>query len=217
MVNDGATDSPFDSFTETVGEQTADSLELLGNQTRLEILMTLWDSIEPILDRAEESESGLSFSTLYDRVGVEDSAQFNYHPGKLTGKFVDNVDGTYSLTSPARRILRAIIAGAVTELPSFRDEPLDTDCWLCGESVVIDYSDVSLRMRCTNCEGAFRGPDDPPGLLGRSSRPPAGLANRSPQEFFRKGERSVPSQRILDAPGGLSDLYGDGDGDSSNL
>ncbi len=186
MASDASPERPFDMIAETVGEQTADAFGLLGNETRMEILVALWGAIDSTPSRTAEAESGLTFSDLRDRVGIRDSGQFNYHLDKLTGKFVDKTDDTYTLTTPGRRILSAVIAGAVTDPPSFVDEPVDTDCWMCGGSVVIDYSEGLLRMRCTDCDGAVQSPDGPPGVLMATLRPPSGLMNRTPQEFFRQ-------------------------------
>jgi hypothetical protein len=185
MVEDQSGDRPFDVIAETLDDESIEAFELLGNETRLEIIVALWDAIEmtPI---GEEREPGLSFTELYDRVGVQDSGKFNYHLEKLTGTFVAHEE-SYTLTGGAFDIIAAIIKGAGTESPSFTDEPIDADCPLCGASMVIDYESGTLRIRCTNCRGNFRRPDDPPGMVMSTSRPPVGLTNRSPEEFFLKG------------------------------
>jgi len=74
----------------------------LGNETRVQILRELGDAGEP-----------LAFSTLYDRVDVTDSSQYNYHLDKLLGHFVHRVDGEYALARPGERIVEAIRSGAV--------------------------------------------------------------------------------------------------------
>lgn len=176
----------FDTLAETVGEETAESLELLGNQTRMEIIVALWDAIEKVGARVD-SDDGLSFSELYDCVSVSDSGQFSYHLDKLTGKFVEHDDGIYTLNQAGQRFVITMIPAGLTESPSFADEPVATDCPYCGESVVIDYNEGFIAVRCTQCEGGFRGPDDPPGLISRLFRQPGGFENQTPQEFWHRG------------------------------
>jgi len=83
-----------------------DAFATLGNETRVQILRELGDAGEP-----------LAFSTLYDRVDVTDSSQYNYHLDRLLGYFVHRVDGEYALARPGERIVEAIRSGAVTGDP----------------------------------------------------------------------------------------------------
>lgn len=179
--------TPFDMVTRTVDERTAQAFESLGNTTRLAILLALWDAKDPDQAFAAESDSDLTFTELRKRVGMQDSGQFNYHLGKLTDLFVDQPGDGYTLTSAGNQVLSTVIAGAFANHRSFTDEPAETTCWFCDSPVVIDYRDRTLTLRCTNCEGGFRYPDESPGILLRGYRPPAGLMNRTPQEFHRNG------------------------------
>lgn len=51
-----------------------DAFTLLGNETRIEILQALWDVSDPHVD-----DDAVSFSDLYERVGIEGTGNFNYH------------------------------------------------------------------------------------------------------------------------------------------
>ena len=55
----------------------------------------------------------LAFSSLYDRVDVDDSGQFNYHLDKLAGHFVPNTDHGYALARPRRRVVESVLVGPV--------------------------------------------------------------------------------------------------------
>jgi DNA-binding transcriptional ArsR family regulator len=179
--------SPLDMVAETVSEQTAEAFGLLGNETRLAILLALWVVMDPDLPPPEPSESAISFSELREQVGLRDSGQFNYHLEKLTGPFVEQTDAGYTLTTRAEQVLSAMLAGTLADQSSFEGEPVDVECHRCGAPTVIDYNDGLLIVRCTSCNGAFHEPDDPPGILAKLYRPPVGLANRTPQEFYRYG------------------------------
>ena len=83
-----------------------ESFALLGNETRVRILVALADA-----------DDALHFSTLHDRVDLRDSEQFNYHLDRLVGHFVDRTDDGYELRQAGSRVVEAILSGAVTEDP----------------------------------------------------------------------------------------------------
>lgn len=182
MQDPEPSESPLDAIADTVGQQTIDAFGILGNETRLAILLALWEDFDSFAD-----EEGLSFSALYDRVGVSDSGNFTYHLDQLQGPFVEQSDAGYTLTMRAEKILRAVLAGSLAEHESFEDEAIDAQCDRCGSSIVIDYHDSTLIERCTNCEGRWESSEWPSGVLRAVYRPPAGLANRTPQMFYRHG------------------------------
>lgn len=185
MVGTEKTESPLEEVTDVTGENVAGAFELLSSETRLAILLALWDAQDPGPPASELGDSALSFSELRERVGIRDSGQFNYHLDKLTERFVTEQADGYVLNDPAEQILHAVFAGTVTEHESFEAEPVDGDCNRCGEAMVIDYRDGMLVERCTACEGFFQPPERDSGILAQGYRPPAGLLNRTPQEFHR--------------------------------
>jgi hypothetical protein len=71
--------------TETLPPDRA--LALLGNETRIAILRAI----------ASADEERVPFSTLRERVGVDDSGQFNYHLNKLAGRYVRRTADGYAL------------------------------------------------------------------------------------------------------------------------
>lgn len=187
MAGVDSSESPLETVASTVGEQTTEAFEILGNDTRLAILLALWEAMDPDLPTPEPADSAVSFSALRERVGMRDSGQFNYHLEKLNGPFVEQTDTGYTLTTRAEQVLSAVLAGTLADPSSFEGEPIDVECHRCGAPTVIDYSNGMLIVRCTSCDGAFHQPDDSPGMLAKVYRPPVGLANRTPQEFHRYG------------------------------
>lgn len=155
-----------------------DAFAVLGNETRMEILQVLSDSLDP-----------LPFSELRDRVGVRDSGQFNYHLGKLVGHFVRQTDDGYQLSEPGRRVIEAVLSGAVTEVPDPEPTQLDMPCPYCGASVRVTYETTSPRpvqVSCTECAGAAEWIDPfEPGQIGTLRFSPAGLEGRSPSELLQ--------------------------------
>jgi hypothetical protein len=185
MSGGGSIGSGLDAVAETVGEQAIEAIKALANETRLAILIALWDAQDPSRITSEDEDMALSFSTLRERLGRPDSGQFNYHLKQLVGPFVDQSEEGYTLTTPAEQILHTILAGTLTDAPSYDGEPVDVGCYQCGAPTVVDYEDGMLTQRCTSCEGVVRGPSSPPGTLSQTYFPPAGLRNRTPPEFFR--------------------------------
>lgn len=180
-----SSESPLETVAGRIGKHTVDAFEILGNDTRLAILLALWEAKDPGPPFADSSEPAVSFSELRDRVGMRDSGQFNYHLDKLVGTFIEQIDEGYELTTAAERILGAVFAGTLTDPPSFEGEPIDAECYRCGSPVVVDYSDSRFVRRCTSCEGIWKNPDAPSGTLVEGYRPPAALENRTPQMWNR--------------------------------
>lgn len=106
MVKSNTPESPLEATAGVAGPRASDAFELLANETRLAILLALWEAYEPF-----GTGGGLTFSELRDRVGMRDSGQFNYHLGKLEGEFVQSTDGGYKLRPAGEKITRAVIGG----------------------------------------------------------------------------------------------------------
>ena len=172
MSGDGDSDrlSPDDAFA------------TLGNETRLGILQALG-----------RAGADLSFSELRDRVGVADSGQFNYHLEQLVGHFVRKTDEGYQLRRAGRRVVEAVLSGAVTDAPDPDRTRVEETCELCGAPIEVARDGGSIAMYCTECAGRYshaygedrtgRRADE--GYLGRLPLPPAGLRDRTPTEVLR--------------------------------
>lgn len=154
-----------------------DAFAAVGNETRMQILQTLG------------ADEPLSFSELYDRVGMDDTGNFTYHLDRLVGHFVRKTGDEYALREPGNRIVQAVLSGAVTDAPVLEASRLDAPCPYCGQSIEIEFREERLLLRCPDCGGAYAGGDTdarhlemhPPGTVAVLRLPPAGIAGKSPR------------------------------------
>lgn len=175
--------SPLEAAAGAAGTEVTGAFELLSNETRLAILLALWDAYDPHADR-----NTVPFSRLYDRVDVRDSGTFTYHLNALVGEFVEEAGDGYRLRNSGRKIVRAVIAGSGFGEHRFPPTEIPRTCPHCGAAVRLSYEDERLYHSCTGCEGHV-GPDSteraPVGTLHvYDNFNPAGLADRSPGEVF---------------------------------
>lgn len=161
-----------------------DAFAALGNEIRVDILRVLGEAHEP-----------LSFSSLFDRIDLDDSAQFNYHLDKLVGHFVQKDDEGYALRRAGHRVIEAVLSGAVTDDPRLDRTAVDEQCHFCGSQLEIQWRGGSIELFCTGCGGMWErsyGRAGSPeqagsGYLGRLPLPPAGLEHRTPSEALQAG------------------------------
>lgn len=155
------------------------AFKLLGNETRMDILQTLG-----------EADGPLSFTELRDRVGIRQGAQFNYHLDKLVDHFVARTDDGYELRQSGRRVVLAVLSGAVTDDPEIAPTRIDQPCTYCGAPIEVNYSQEMLETYCTECPGAYRWKtresvvEAKEGHLGGAQLPPAGVPGRTAAEAF---------------------------------
>lgn len=159
---------------------------LLGDETRMAILEALWEEYEPGPD-----DDPISFSRLRERVEVAPSSRFNYHLGELVGGFVRKTGDGYVLSESGNRVVRAVMAGAITEGSSFDRAELDLACPLCGAALEARHGDELLNVACTSCPGMMAGESLPAGTLVLQVFPPAGVEDRTPEEAVRAFLRYV--------------------------
>lgn len=165
---------------ETVGSSATEAFSVLGNETRLSILLALWEALDP-----EGTENAVPFSVLRKNVGARDSGRFNYHLDKLAGQFIRKNDDGYELRHAGLRFVQTVIAGAGIDTPSVEATELDKDCKYCGAPTEIFYEDQYLYKVCTACEGCLGAAYDlPDGTITAAPFDPTGLTNRSPEEAY---------------------------------
>lgn len=168
--------------TETTTLSPDDAFTVLGNETRIQILETLGKADEP-----------LSFSELRDRVGLHQGSQFNYHLDKLVGHFVRQTDDGYLLRQAGKRVIKAVLSGAVTEDPTLkRTHPAQWSCPYCEAPAEIGYHQERVWMTCPDCAGTYGesvapgtplGPADH-GFIGHARLPPAALKGRTDRQVL---------------------------------
>ncbi|PSQ15660.1 hypothetical protein BRD00_13430 [Halobacteriales archaeon QS_8_69_26] len=202
MVDANPSGSPLEAVAERVGEDTVEAFELLGNETRLAILLALWEAMKP---GPSPSKPPLPFSELRDRVGIRHGQNFAYHLDRLVGQFVRKTGDGYALTTAAEEVLGAALAGVLTDHPSFEGEPIDAECPHCGEPMVLDDEDGILAQCCPSCEGV---PDDGTSwgtedyLTPTSVRP----SSETSSAMYRTTRRRVPTSalRVTDTDPGAT-------------
>lgn len=162
-----------------------DAFGALANETRMEILQILG-----------QADGVMTFSELRDELGFRDPGNFQYHLNKLTDHFVRHSDDGYELKHPGRRVIEAILSGAVTGGPDLEATPIDASCTICGGSTEVSYRDERMLWRCTECVGRFSGVEStskafgvlPEGTLELAYLPAAGTQNRSPEEMLEASD-----------------------------
>lgn len=178
-------DSPLDAAAGAAGPHATEAFALLGNETRLAILLALWEAYDPA-----SNDNVVSFSELYEQVDYDDAGNFSYHLDRLDGQFVRKraePDG-YELRDTGLALVKTVIAGAgVTDTSLDRTE-IDRACPLCGATTAVSYEDGVIYQVCVACEGVATDPDLPEGYLNAMTFQPAGLTDRDPTELVAAAE-----------------------------
>lgn len=179
MSDAEADDLPLEASLGLAGSHATETFALLGNETRLAILLALWDAYDP-----HASDNVVSFSELFDRVEYADPGNFSYHLDQLSGQFIARRDGGdgYELRTPALRFIHAVIAGAGVQDATLEPTEIERPCPFCDAPTVLSYQEGLVVHRCTRCEGVT-DEETPPGYLNAVPFDPAGLENRSPEEL----------------------------------
>lgn len=149
------------------------AFRLLGDETRLAILRAVWAS----------STETVSFTEIRERIGNPNSGHFNYHIDKLTGHFLSKAEDGYALTRAGREVVRAVLAGSLTERPRMESTPIDGRCVECGGELVAEYDEYGV-VECPECGETVMW----------NEFPPAGLAGRTPEEVAITFDRRTRSR-----------------------
>ncbi|WP_435334006.1 DUF7351 domain-containing protein [Haloarchaeobius sp. TZWWS8] len=170
------------TITEGVDDVSpAEAFAVIANETRLSILEALW--------RAEERP--VRFSDIHDAVDVRDSAQFNYHLQQLLGQFVVKREEGYDLRHAGEKVVRAVLAGELTEDPHWEPFEIDGTCVTCDATLVAEYVDENIRIECPDCGHAH----------GEYPFPPGGLNDRTREEVMEAFDERVRHLHCLAADG----------------
>ena len=186
MPDSNVSELPLEAAAGAAEPHVTDAFKLLSDEIRLATLLALWEVYDP---HAENNT--VSFSQLFDRVGVRDSGNFSYHLDKLVGHYVEETDDGYRLRNSGLKIVRAVIAGSGLETRRLQPTKIPRCCYHCGAPVELSYEDERLYQICTECEGnlgpksAERTPEGT--LIVYDDFNPAGLSHRTPEEVFVAG------------------------------
>jgi len=178
------TESPIEGAG-AAGPNATEALALLGNETRLAILLALWERYEPHADGTDGSPDLVAFSELFERVDYDNPGNFRYHLDQLEGRFVrrrTEREG-YELRLPGLKLVQAIVAGAGIDDATVDPVEVDQPCPRCGATTTVAYREGLVIQTCTECEGVSPERTDVEGFLNAVKFEPAGVAGRSPEEL----------------------------------
>lgn len=144
--------------TETVSEPS-DAFQALGNEVRMGILETM-------LERADETDSGVTFSELFEASNVDTSAGFAYHLDQVEGPYLEKDDDGYELSYAGAKIARAIATGAYTRRVDHPPVSLSESCPFCdAHALDAQSTDNVVTVTCRNCERSLLSLGFPPSGL----------------------------------------------------
>ncbi|SNR35381.1 DUF7351 domain-containing protein [Halorubrum vacuolatum] len=165
----------------------------LGSEIRLQILDALYKrTVGP-----GPMANTVTYSTIREDVGIEDSGRFNYHLDKLTGQFVEQYNDGYRLREAGREVIRIHRTGILSKDPTIEFEPIDATCYFCGANVEVGYDDGQLVTRCPGCQGGFEHELAPKGTLTILAYPPSGVESNDLETAFRRAHRRFEHQVVM--------------------
>lgn len=175
----------------SAGPRATDAFSLLADQTRLSILLTLWEEQKPLA-----KDNTVQFSRLFDRVDYDDRGSFSYHLKQLEGQFITQHGerGGYKLLVPGLKLVRSVVAGTGVTDATLEPTEIDQPCPLCEARTEISYRDGVVFLCCTECEGMAPGKAAVDAVLNAIYFEPAGVANRTPEELHAASMASVMNQ-----------------------
>lgn len=161
--------------------RASEAFALLGNETRLEILLAIWEKQIPLAEN-----NAVPFSRIFDHVDLDDRGNVSYHLEQLEGQFITQhaERGGYELLIPGLKLVRTIVAGRGVKNTTLEPTEIDQPCPLCGALTKILYRDGVVFLVCTECKGMAPGKAEIDGVVFGNYFEPAGLAGRSPEQLY---------------------------------
>lgn len=178
MTDAETTTLTLEAATGAAGPHAIEAFALLGNETRLAILLTLWEAYDPHAD-----DNAVPFSKIFERVDYDDPGSFSYHLKQLEGHFIrKHADEGYVLRVPGRKFIQVVLAGAGEQNAQMETAEINQSCPFCGAPTTIQYREGFVIQVCTDCDGVSTE-EDIPGFLSAVPFDPAGLADRTADEI----------------------------------
>lgn len=137
---------------ETDFEAVGELFHLLSNETRMRIVHALWDRFS-FQAYVTESDEGIPYAELATAAGVDDSGNFNYHLGQLTGTLVEKREDGYALTPLGYNLMRSIERYSSFAYETRPERTLEEPCPFCGGDLVGAYRREIVSIRCRDCDG----------------------------------------------------------------
>ncbi|MEF8826341.1 MAG: helix-turn-helix domain-containing protein [Halapricum sp.] len=181
MADTGSTRSDRTTEARTPDPRASEAFDLLGNETRLSILLAIWEEQVPLAD-----DNAVPFSRIFDRVDLDDRGNVSYHLEQLEEQFITQHTerGGYELLIPGLKLVRTIVAGTGVTDATLEPTEIDQPCPLCGAPTEITYREGVVFLICNECEGAAPGKADIDGALNGFYLEPAGLSDWSPEQLY---------------------------------
>ena len=126
-------------------DELAAAFDALGNELRVAIIRALIEH-----RRRSPKDPGLTFSDLFETVGIEDSGRFNYHLDHLRGTFLEHRHGRYQLNLAGLMIAGSVLNGELGAEGIEAEQVLEGACPRCDTPVTARYADGWLRVACAN-------------------------------------------------------------------
>lgn len=165
--------------------EVLEAFNLVGNETRLAILLALWECY----DRPDAADNAASFSTLFKALDYEDRGNFRYHLRQLEDQCVRRTDdGRYEIRHTGLELVRTVIAGAGLATTQLEPTEIDEGCTHCGAPTAVSYEDGLVLQVCTACDGQMTIPELPDGYLRSTAFHPAGVRDRDPEDLLNAAE-----------------------------
>lgn len=185
MSTSDADASSLEAAAGGVDPEAVEAFKLVGNETRLAILLALWEAH----GRPDENDNTLSFGALYDQIDYQDRGNFRHHLKRLEGQYVRRTDdGGYQLRHTGMKLVQTVIGGAGVSDTELELAEIDSRCEFCGASAAVLYHDGILYHVCTDCDGQWTVPEHEYGCLNAVPLPPAGLVDRTADELIAAAE-----------------------------
>lgn len=180
MAESRSTETNRGTARAPVSVEASAAFDLLGNETRLSILLAIWEEQVPLAE-----DNAVPFSEIFERVPLDDRGNVSYHLEQLEDQFItQHTDrGGYELLIPGLKLVRTIVAGTGVIDATLEPTEIDQPCPLCGAPIEIAYRDGVVFNICTECEGAAPGKTDFTGAVNAMYFEPAGLTDRTPREL----------------------------------
>ena len=204
MADTDTAESALEAAAGAAGPHATEAFALLGDETRLAILLALWERYDPHADDTHGSPAAVPFSELFERVNYDNPGNFSYHLEQLDGQFIrqrGEREG-YELRMPGLKLVQAIIAGAGLEDVTLDAAEIDQACPFCDAPTEISYREGLVFQACTKCDGAVPERTNTDGFLNAVKFHPAGLADRTPEEL-RAASRVASLRQIQSMFNGL--------------
>ena len=192
MAEVESTESPLEAAARVIDPHATEAFALLGDETRLAILLALWEEYDP-----HATGNAVPFSRIAERIDYDDPGNLRYHLEKLRGQFVQQraAGEGYELRGTGMKLIRAVIAGAGVEETTMGTTEIEQGCPLCGAPTAIEYRDGCLFWTCTECAGPTPEATDTDGFLSATPFDPTGLTDRTPEEI-RLASLAVAGRKI---------------------